>query len=92
VTFAHPHKSLVEALDDVRALGRADALILADQILETVIAELRRDQSLPARSAADWILILAEAHLRVAALIHHRVAGHVDRNDVIRMFGSEFGS
>ena len=83
--------ALDQALDDVPALGRADAAILADQIGDAIIAALRRDRSLSARTTADWRLRLADELQRVAGLIHHRIRGHVRRDDVVRLLEKEIG-
>ncbi len=76
--------ALEQALDDVPALDRADAQMLADRIFDGVVAELRRAPSLPA-SAADWDLFFAEARIRAAEQIYRRIHDHVDRTDLLRV-------
>ena len=70
-----------ESIESIRALDRRDALILADEIVDGVIATLQRDRNIPPRSFAEWELVLANLHMHIAEQIADEIAGHVDLRD-----------
>lgn len=67
-----------EAIENLRALDRRDALVLADAIVDDTIAVLRRDRNNSFRSFTEWELALADLHARIADRIAGEIAGHVD--------------
>jgi hypothetical protein len=78
-----------DAVMGLNALGHADAAELADQAVDLVVDALRRDPSLPARSFADWSLVLADVRKLVAELIQSRIDGYIRRDDVIAVLERE---
>jgi hypothetical protein len=74
---------LARAVEDLHALDRHDALQLADQILDALIDTLRRDPGIPPRSHAEWAVMLAPLHLRIAEGIHLAVDGRVVLDEVL---------
>jgi hypothetical protein len=78
-----------DATMGLRVLGQSDAAELADQSVDLVVDALRRDLSLPARSFADWSLVLADVRKLVAELIQSRIDGYIRRDDVIAVLERE---
>jgi hypothetical protein len=72
-----------KAVENVRALDRRDALVLADAIVDDTIAELQRAREIPPRSFAEWSLTLAGLRARIAERIANEIEGHVDREIVL---------
>jgi hypothetical protein len=79
--------TIAQAIEDIAALDRRDAEQLTDQIIDLLIRELMRDHTLPSRSSPDWSIKLATARQHVGELIHRRINGRVDRQDVLNVFG-----
>jgi hypothetical protein len=71
------------AIDLPNAFDRADAEHLADISLRILIPVLQASESEP-RSFNDWALRLANARARLADAIYDRLAGYVDREDILR--------
>ena len=72
-----------EAVENIRALDRRDALALADEIVDDVIAALQRDRNLSPHSFTEWSLTLADLRARIAERITNEIEGHVDRETVL---------
>jgi hypothetical protein len=78
---------ILAAIGDLAALGRADALELADEIRDAVIAQHRRDPAMPRRCYREWCDTLANVHAAVAARLTERIAHRVHRDEVIDAVG-----
>ena len=59
-----------EAVENIRALDRRDALALADEIVDDVIAALQRDRNLTPHSFTEWSLTLADLRARGLPLVY----------------------
>jgi hypothetical protein len=66
-----------KAIENIRALDQRDALALADEIVDDVIAALQRDRNISSRSFTEWSLVLANLRARIAERIAGEIAGHV---------------
>jgi len=77
------HPNLYQAIADTRTLGRADALWLADQIVDLQIADLRCDPALPPLSYFEWKLKFDRSRARVAELIHAVTHGRAALDEVL---------
>ena len=66
------------AIENIPALDQRDALALADEIIDDMIAVLQRDHSISSRSFIEWSLVLANLRARIAERITNAIAGHVD--------------
>jgi hypothetical protein len=75
--------TLERGIEDLCALGKRAAAILADQIVDLLIGVLKRDRDLPIRSASEWWRLLADMRGNLADKIHDLVLGHVDRDEVL---------
>jgi hypothetical protein len=73
----------VQAVENIRALNRRDALVLADAIVWNTIAALQRDHEIPYRSFAQWELALANLHRQQTEEIACVIVGYVDLSEVI---------
>jgi hypothetical protein len=74
---------ILATIGDLAALGRADALELADRIRDTAIAHLERDPAMPRRCYREWCDALAGLHADIAAQISKRILHLVHRDEVI---------
>ena len=72
-----------EAVENIRALDRRDALALADEIVDDVIAALQRDRSLSPHSFTEWSLTLADLRACIAERIANEIEGHIDRETAL---------
>lgn len=75
--------TIEQSIHNIAALNKHDAEKLADVIIDRIIAVLRRDRTLLARSALAWALILADARRFAAERIYTCIHDHVDRADVL---------
>jgi hypothetical protein len=71
-------------INDLAALGEADAHELADVVTELVIAVLAHDPAIPPRTCSDWWVQFAPTRARIVELLHQRINGHIDADDVLR--------
>jgi hypothetical protein len=74
---------ILAAVGDLAALGRADALDLADEIRDAVIAQHERDPAMPRRCYREWHDVLANVHANIAMRISQRILNHVHRDEVV---------
>jgi hypothetical protein len=72
-----------DAVENIPALDRRDALALADAIIADMITALQRDPNISSRSFTEWELALAGLRVRVAELIGAEIIGHVDLATVL---------
>lgn len=86
---SHRLSAMINVVEDIPSLGRADAAELVDQIIDAAVDQLRRDPALPARAAADWDLAFADLRQRGIELVHRRIDDHVARTDVVRLLEQE---
>jgi hypothetical protein len=77
------HGSIYRAVENIAKLTRRDAGALADQMIDTTIDALRRNPEIPARSFAEWSLILAGLRPRIAEQIADLIDGHADLDEVL---------
>jgi hypothetical protein len=77
------------AIRDIAALNKRDAEQLTDQIVDNLIQALMRDPAMPIRSSLDWSIALANPRQHAIELIHRRINGHVDRQDVLNVLGDQ---
>ena len=75
--------AIKEAIEDIPALNQRDALTLADEIVDDMIAALKRDRETAFRSFAQWELALANLRARIAERITNEIAGHVSLSAVL---------
>ena len=73
----------IQAVENIRALDRRDALALADAIVRNTIVALQRDREIPHRSFAQWELALANLHRQLTEEIACVIVGHVDLGEVL---------
>lgn len=71
------------AIENIRALDQRDALVLADAIIEDMIAALQRDRNISFKSFTEWELLLAGLRACIAERIAEEITGHVDREAVL---------
>ena len=71
------------AIENIPALDQRDALALADEIIDDMIAVLQRDHSISSRSFIEWSLVLANLRARIAERIANEIEGHVDLRTVL---------
>jgi hypothetical protein len=81
----------VRAVENITALTARDAAALADEILDQLIAALRRDQG-NARTSDEWTLALANLRERIAELLAQHVVGRVDLEEVLRTLEATYES
>ena len=79
----NPMLNTAKALENIRALDRRDALALADEIVDDVIATLQCDRDVSSRSSTEWSLGLANLRARIAERIGDEIEGHVDLATVL---------
>ena len=75
--------AVCKAIENIRALDRRDALGLADEIIDDMIAVLQRDRNISSRSFTEWSLMLANLRARIAERITNEIAGHVSLSTVL---------
>jgi hypothetical protein len=75
--------SIVRTIADVPVLNRTDAFRLADQIVDQLIDDLRRDPAMPPLSFLEWQLVLDGSRVRIAEQIHARTDNRADLDEVI---------
>jgi DNA-binding transcriptional regulator YdaS (Cro superfamily) len=75
--------AVYEAVENIRALDRRDAQVLADEIVDDMIAALQRGREIPPRSFARWSLVLADLCARIAERIANEIEGHIDRETAL---------
>jgi hypothetical protein len=76
--------TIEQILEDLHALGKDDAEVLADAIFDALVDALQHDHALPARLSSEWWTRLANVRAGVVDQIHHVIDEHVDRADVLR--------
>jgi hypothetical protein len=74
---------IYEAVENIRSLKRRDAAALTDKLIDELIWELRRDQTLPARTFAQWALALADRRNRTAETIARLIDGLIDQTEAL---------
>ena len=82
-TICAVHSDLYEAVQNVTTLSRRDAEWLADRVLEAVVAQLRRNPTLPSRSFDAWWLTLAPAHPLLTEKIAATILGRADLEEIL---------
>jgi hypothetical protein len=75
--------AIYRAVQDVPVLGRRDALRLADQIIRSVIDDLRRDPTIPRHTFEDWHIKFAGVHARIAELLTKSIDRRADLDEVL---------
>jgi hypothetical protein len=76
---------LYDALEfGVDELGEGDASGIVHEILEGVIAVLRRDPRMPKLSLLEWELLLADVGARCTENVTELIDGKVDLRDTVR--------
>jgi hypothetical protein len=78
-----------DAIEDLAMLGEFDAHELADAIVELIIATLACDPTIPPRPFLERWARLANTRAYIVEVIHRRIDGHVDVDDVLRELEDE---
>jgi hypothetical protein len=86
-----PRSNLCQAVQNIRPLGRRDALWLADRIRDDLIDALQRMPGTPQYAFAEWSVLLAPLHSRIAELILATIDGRVELDEVLVMIGAMGG-
>ena len=63
-------------INDLAALGEA-----AHELADVVLAH---DPAIPPRTCSDWWVQFAPTRARIVELLHQRINGHIDADDVLR--------
>ena len=86
------YSHLIRQIEDIPVLVRTDVERLVNQVFDRVlIPELQRDPALVSRSSFEWALALANARASFTEQFHHRIRGHVHRDEVIHLLDSFAG-